>query len=131
MSLEVVRRALEYWNSGLEPTDETLARFAHPDFVIDLSANVLNPAVHEGCDGFRRFVQEVGEAWAEFRLDPEEFHEVGDQVVVLVRARGTGRGSGLQVDSEAAAVCQVRDGKLASFRIEPDREAALRSVGLR
>ena len=44
---------------------------------------------------------------------------------------GRGAGAALQVDSEAAAVCQVRDGKLASFRIEPDREAALRSVGLR
>jgi ketosteroid isomerase-like protein len=99
--------------------------------VIDLSANVLNPGVHEGFEGYRRFVDEVGEAWAEFRMEPEEFFEAGEDVVVFVRARGTGHGSGLQVDADVAVVCRLRDGKLAWLHVEPDREAALRSVGLR
>jgi ketosteroid isomerase-like protein len=130
VSAEVVRQAFDLWNAGAEPTDEELSRFAHPELVVDLSSNVLNPAIHEGFDGFRRFVGEVGEAWAEFRMEPEEFFEAGDCVVAFVRARGTGRGSGLQVDAEVAVVCRVRDGKLTWLHVEPDREAALRSVGL-
>jgi ketosteroid isomerase-like protein len=130
VSLDVVRRALELWNAQEEPTEEALSQFARPDMVVDLSANVLNPGVHRGYDGFRRFVEEVGEAWAEFRVEPQEFLEAGDQVVVLARARATGRGSGLQVDSDVAIVFTVRDGRLASLRVEPDREAARRSVGL-
>jgi ketosteroid isomerase-like protein len=131
VSADVVREAFELWNARSEPTDERLSRFAHPDLVIDLTANVLNPGVHEGFEGFRRFVDEVGEAWAEFRMEPEEFFEAGEDVVVFVRARGTGRGSGLQVDADVAVVCRLRDGKLAWLHVEPDREAALRSVGLR
>jgi hypothetical protein len=48
--------------------------------------------------------------------------------VVLVRAVGTGRGSGVQIDAPVAMVAEVRDGLIASMRVEPDREAALRLI---
>ena len=130
MSTEVVQRCLDLWNSQAEMTDARLSEFMHPDFVLDLRANVLNPGVFEGYDEFRRFVGEVGEAWAEFRMEPQEFFEAGEHIVVFAQARATGRGSGVQLDSPVAAVCVVREDKLASLRIEPDRAEALRSVGL-
>ena len=129
MNADVVRLALAQWNAAPELTEQAFSEFAHPDMVLDLTSNVLNPATYEGFDGFVRFAEQVGEAWAEFRMEPEEVFERGDVVVVLVRAVGTGRGSGVQIDSPVAMVGEVRDGRIATLRVEPDREAALRLVG--
>jgi ketosteroid isomerase-like protein len=128
VSADVVRNALAQWNAQAEVTEQGFLEFAHPDMVLDLTSNVLNPATYEGFDGFRSFVEQVGEAWAEFRMEPEEFFEQGNVVVVLVRAVGTGRGSGVQIDAPVAMVAEVRDGLIASMRVEPDRDAALRLI---
>ncbi len=129
MNADVVRLALAQWNSAPELTEQAFSEFAHPDMVLDLSSNVLNPATYQGFDGFVRFAEQVGEAWAEFLMEPEEFFERGDVVVVLVRAVGKGRGSGVEVDDAVAMVAEVRDGRIALLKVEPDREAALRLIG--
>jgi ketosteroid isomerase-like protein len=129
MNSDVVRRAFEVWNEQPEVTEELFLSFAAPDMVVDVTANTFNPATYEGYEGFRRFVDQVGEAWAEFRMEPEEVFERGELVVALVRAVGTGRESGVEIDSPVAVVCEVRDGKIAFLRVEPDREAALALVG--
>jgi ketosteroid isomerase-like protein len=128
VSADVVRNALAQWNAQAEVTEQGFSEFAHPDMVLDLTSNVLNPATYEGFDGFRSFVEQVGEAWAEFRMEPEEFFEQGNVVVVLIRAVGKGRGSGVEIDSPVAMVAEVRDGKIATMHVEPDREAALRLI---
>ena len=129
MNSDVVIRALEIWNSQPEITEEAFAQFAHPDLVVDLSGNVFNPAVYEGLEGFKRFTESVGEAWAEFRMEPEETFEQGDLVVALVRAVGKGRESGVEIAADVAMVFEMRAGLVASMRVEPDREAALKLVG--
>ena len=129
MNADVVRHALAQWNAATELTEQAFSEFAHPDMVLDLTSNVLNPGTYQGFDGFVRFAEQVGEAWAEFRMEPEEVFERGDVVVVLVRAVGKGRGSGVEVDDAVAVVAEVRDGRISTLRVEPDREAALRVVG--
>ena len=129
MNADVVRLALAQWNAAPEVTEQAFSEFAHDDMVLDLTSNVLNPATYQGFDGFVRFAEQVGEAWAEFRMEPEEFFERGDVVVVLVRAVGKGRGSGVEVDDAVAMVAEVRDGRIALMKVEPDREAALRLIG--
>ena len=129
MNADVVRNALAQWNAHSDVTEQAFSEFAHPDMVLDLTSNVLNPATYEGFDGFVRFAEQVGEAWAEFRMEPEEVFERGDVVVVLVRAVGKGRGSGVEVDDAVAMVAEVRDGLIAMMKVEPDREAALRLIG--
>jgi ketosteroid isomerase-like protein len=129
VNADVVRNALAQWNARPEITEEGFAEFAQPDMVLDLTANVLNPGTFEGFEGFVRFADQVGEAWAEFRMEPEEIFERGDLVVALVRAVATGQGSGVQIDAPACVVCRMRDGRIASLRVEPDRAAALRAIG--
>jgi ketosteroid isomerase-like protein len=129
VNADVVRLALAQWNAAPEVTEQAFSEFAHDDMVLDLTSNVLNPATYQGFDGFVRFAEQVGEAWAEFRMEPEEVFERGDVVVVLVRAVGKGRGSGVEVDDAVAMVAEVRDGRIALLKVEPDREAALRLIG--
>jgi ketosteroid isomerase-like protein len=129
VNADAVRSALEQWNARPELTEGAFAEFAQPDMVLDITSNVLNPGTFEGFEGFVRFTDQVGEVWADFRMEPEEAFERGDVVVMLVRAVGTGRESGVQIDAPVAVVCEVRDGRIASLRVEPDRETALRVVG--
>jgi len=129
VNADVVRTALEQWNARPELTEETFAEFARPDMVIDITSNVFNPGTFEGFEGLMRFMDQIGEAWAEFRLEPEEAFERGDLVVVFVRAVGRGQGSGVEIDAASSVVCEMHDGRIASIRVEPDREAALRVIG--
>jgi ketosteroid isomerase-like protein len=129
VNADVVRNALAQWNARPELTQETFAEFARPDMVIDITSNVFNPGIFEGFDGLVRFMDQIGEAWAEFRLEPEEAFERGDRVVVFVRAVGTGQGSGVEIEASSSVVCEMRDGRIASIRVEPDRAAALRAIG--
>jgi ketosteroid isomerase-like protein len=129
VSAEVVRRVLDEWNRRGEIDEEVFREVAWPDMVLDVSANVFNPAVYEGLDGFRRWANGVGEAWDHFRMEPEELIEEGDVILALCRARAKGRESGVELDTPSALICQVRDGRIASMRVQPDREAALREIG--
>jgi ketosteroid isomerase-like protein len=129
VNADVVRSALAQWNARPELTEEAFAEFGRHDMVIDITANVFNPGTFEGFEGFVRFADQVGEAWAEFRLEPDEVFEQGDLVVVLGRGVGIGHGSGVEIDAPIVVVCEMREGKIASLRVEPDREAALRLIG--
>ena len=111
-------------------TEQAFSEFAHPDMVLDLTSNVLNPATFEGFDGFLRFAEQVGEAWAEFRMEPEDVFEQGDLVVVLVRAVGTGprqRRPGRRRRRRGRRGARRPD--LHAAASSPIREAALRVVG--
>lgn len=129
MSSEPVRRALDAWNRTGQLSEDLFREVAWPDAVLDVSANVFNPAVYEGYDGWQRWAAQVREAWESFRMEPEELIEQGDLVVVLARARAKGRGSGVELDTPSAMVCRLRDGRIAVMRVQPDREAALREIG--
>ena len=73
-------------------------------------------------------------AWHDLRAVPEEFRELDDdRVLVLMRNEGRGRGSGFdlsEISTEAANVFTVRDGRVVSLSIYPDRSRALADLGL-
>jgi ketosteroid isomerase-like protein len=127
---DTARHLLEVWNRGAPIPDEELSRFVQSDIELDMSARVFNPATYAGLAGFRRFQQEVQEIWAEFRVEPEQVFEAGDQVVALVRAVGRGRQSGVEIHDRIAMTFSFRDGKVAALGVNPDASAALESVGL-
>jgi ketosteroid isomerase-like protein len=124
VNADVVRHALEAWNAQEELTAERFAEFAQPDMLLDLSSNVLNPGTYRGFEEFRQFMDGVAEAWAEFRMEPGEVFEREDLVVMFIRAVGVGRGSGVEIGGDVAVVCEMRDGLIATFKVEPDRAAA-------
>jgi ketosteroid isomerase-like protein len=66
--------------------------------------------------------------WEHWYVEAEEYVEVGDNVVVLARYRGRGRGSGAEVDQEGAHVFKLRDGKVVRLEIFASREKAMESV---
>ncbi len=126
-NVELVRRAYDAWDRR---DFEALPELVHPDFEADLTVRVLNPDRYVGVEGLRRLVDELGETWEAMTLEPEEFIDAGDQVVVPVVARLSGRGSGLQMEDRIIQVWSIRNGKAERLRVFTDRAEALRSAGL-
>jgi ketosteroid isomerase-like protein len=122
-NVEIVRRAHEALNSG---DMDALIALCDEGFRLDMSDRVFNPAVYEGHDGIRRFYSEVRDVWESYVWEPDEFIEAGRDVVALIRSTGRGRGSGVEVNREAAMVWSVREGQAIALRFFRDRGEALK-----
>jgi ketosteroid isomerase-like protein len=69
------------------------------------------------------------EVWEDYRIEAEEYIDAGDEIVVVSRVRGIGRGSRVELDEKLALVWRVRDGELVSTEVFADRQEALEAVG--
>jgi ketosteroid isomerase-like protein len=104
---------------------DALAELAVPDFELDVTDRVLNPATYHGADGLRQFWAEVDELWESMDMDVERLVERGDEVLALLLVNIKGRGSGLELQDRIAQHWTAREGKLVRMRVRADRDAAL------
>jgi ketosteroid isomerase-like protein len=127
-NVEAARALYGFWEDRDYAAREHMV---HPDLVVDLSRNVFNPAIYHGIEGFRRAVEQTDEMWDEFRVEPQEFIDLGDTVVVASRISGKGHGSGVEVEMPLFAVVEFREGKVSRFIGGlRDRAEALEAAGL-
>jgi ketosteroid isomerase-like protein len=89
----------------------------------------LGSTVYRGHTGLRRWYTEANEEWDELRVDPYEFHDADDQLVIFLKAVGRGRGSQLEVEAEIVHVADFHDGKFTRLRGFGDRDQAMKAVG--
>jgi ketosteroid isomerase-like protein len=128
---------------NVEIVKSLFAAFADRDFAS--ADSVLHPeveirpaivggpegVVYRGLKGNREFWADVDAAWAEFRIEPEEFRDLGEQVLVFGRAFARAEGSGIALDEAVAWIAAVREGKIAQFRSFSNQRDALEAAGLR
>jgi ketosteroid isomerase-like protein len=123
---EVLRRTYE----ALARRDlMVLDELADPDFEMDLTERVLNPAIYRGAEGLMRFLGEVDELWASMEIDVERVIERGDEVLAVLMVTLTGRGSGVEMESRIAQRWTLRDGKLLRMKLYGDADAAVGEFG--
>jgi ketosteroid isomerase-like protein len=128
-NVEIVRRASE--------------AFARRDW--DSLADLLDPNVEQhgtvgglGEGHVLRGVREIrqnweredDEIWEEHRIEPQEFIDAGDRVVVFAREYQRGRSSGVELVVETASILDVREGRIVRMQGYMDQAAALRAAGL-
>jgi uncharacterized protein len=87
--------------------------------------------VYYGHDGVAAFLRKWLGAWEDYRIEPEEVIDCGDKLIVLLRHRGRGKGSGLEIEHRFAQVAHLRSGVALRVEIFWDRAHALEAVGLR
>jgi ketosteroid isomerase-like protein len=117
---DVVRQAYD----ALRRRDyDELAELADPEFEMDLTDRVLNPATYHGAEGLGRFLEEVAELWTSMDIEVEQMLERGDEVLALLLVKLKGRGSGVELESRIAQRWTLRDGKLLRMRLRSDAEA--------
>ena len=120
--MELVRRA---YAAFANRDWEAMAELASPEFEMDLTDRVLNPATYQGADGMKQFFAEVDELWESMDMQVERFVERDDEVLALLLVVITGRGSGLSLEDRIAQRWTARDGKLVRMRVHADPQAAL------
>ena len=126
-NVELVRSVLASWAHGDFRAGSDLY---DADFEWRQRPDAVEPGSHRGAS-VGPALRELFEVWENYRIEAEEYIDAGDRIVVVGRARGTARGSGMELDHSICFVWTVRNGKLASFQTVRDRGAALEAVGLR
>ena len=127
-NVESVKRAIDAFNRR---EFDRYAEFTTPDFEwFTPGAMAVGRGSFRGREGIEAYAKDIREAWDEYRAVPEEFHDLGDRVVVLGRMQGRGAGSGVQVDSPVGAIYDIRDGRIACARVSLDQGEALKAAGL-
>ncbi len=101
-----------------------------PNFEWKQSPDAVEPGSHRGA-AIGTALRQLFEVWDGYRIEAEEYVDAGDAVVVVCRARGTARGSGMALDQRLVHVWRARDGKLIGIEQFRNRSAALEAVGLR
>jgi ketosteroid isomerase-like protein len=123
--LEIVRRAHRALNDG---DLDDLVSICSPDFTLDMSDRVLNPAVYEGHEGIRRFYSEVTEVWESFTWEPVDIAELDDLILVRIHSVGKGSHSGLELDRQSAMLWRFAGEQLSSLRFFRDPDEAERAA---
>ena len=124
-NVELVRETLSHFIETGEPVWESM------DEEIELyDYDVPDGAGHVGHAGFTRWLQNWSDAWASWSMEPQEFLDAGDQVIVFVRMKATGH-SGVSLERDDAIVYTLRDDKLVRVDYYNNRPQALEAVGLR
>jgi uncharacterized protein len=125
--IEMLRTGYEAFSRG---DWEAVFRQAPPDFELLTADRIVNPGTYRGPEAARRFFEDLFEPFEEVVVEPQEFFERGDRILVLVVVRSRPRGSSAVVENRIAHVWTLRDGQAVRFQIFPERERALEAVGL-
>jgi ketosteroid isomerase-like protein len=124
-NVEIVRRGTEQFMATGEPPweiiDEGVEVYDH---------DTPDQGDYRGHAGYARWLEDWGAAWAEWSIEPEEFIDAADSVVVFFRMRTKGRGSGVEVERQDAIVFKLRNGRIVRVDYYNDRRQALEAAGL-
>lgn len=122
-------------NTAIDWDDEAIRemteRFWSPEVELRWAATNPETRVYRGRDGVVQAFREWVEPFSEYYVEPLDFIEVGDRVVVPQRQWGIGGTSGIPVEVEVTYVYEVRDGQLARVEEYDTLEEALEAAGLR
>jgi uncharacterized protein len=124
--LAMMKRAYERWARGDFSVDPELMA---ADSVWHQRRGAVEPGSHRG-GGIGRALERIFEVYDDFRIEPEEYVDAGQKVVVVARSCGRARGEEIELDLRLAFVWSVRDGKLASMEQFAERTEALQAAGL-
>ena len=93
------------WDTAFRPTS--------PEFELKAASRVTSPGTYRGREEARRFFADLLEPFEEVTVEPMDFFERGDQIVVFVRVRVRPAGSSATVEDLVGHLWTIRGGKPA------------------
>jgi hypothetical protein len=120
---EIVQRAFEAFSRG---DIDAVLDLCDPDVVVRDPERT--GTTFRGPDGLRQFFEEWLENWEEYRSEPVELTESGDEILVHAIQTGKGKLSGIEIEQDLFVVLRLRDGKFVEYRLYTKREGALASM---
>jgi ketosteroid isomerase-like protein len=126
-NVEIVQRVFAAYAEG---GFASVAEFIHPDFEMRQMAHHFLSGTYRGTNAAKSMT-DFTRHFEDFRADPEEFRDAGDdRVVVAIRERGRPRGGTVELDQLFGVVYTLRDGKIAYMEWFNSPAEALKAVGL-
>jgi ketosteroid isomerase-like protein len=129
-NVEVCKRAFEAL--GVRRDAEASLPYVDPD--VEFRSAIIGGAegnIFRGHEGVREWIAESDATFAELRLEPEEWRDLGDNVLLIGRLRARGRESGVEIDSAIAWLSTVRGGRVVHSVGYLNPQEALEAAGLR
>ena len=82
-----------------------------------------------GHDGVAAAFRAWFESFDEFKIEAEDYSAHGDRVLVAMRQRARGRGSGLEIEQRFYQLFTLRDGKVFRFEEYSEEADAVKALG--
>jgi hypothetical protein len=82
--------------------------------------------IGRGYEGIVRNWRDLLATFDEFLIDPLEYHEAGEQVVVI--QRNVGRTRGMEVDEMSSVLFTLQDRRITRMEVFASREGALEAA---
>jgi ketosteroid isomerase-like protein len=124
-NVEIVKDALERFAITGEPPWDAIRE----DVEVH-DHDIMDASEYRGHAGFGRWMEDWSAAWSEDSIEPQDFLDADERVVVLIRQRTIGKGSGVALEREDAIVFGMRERKIARLDYYNSREQALKAAGL-
>ena len=94
-------------------------------------AGAIEPGVRRGRAAFSKAVKPVFDGWEIWQAEPERLTAAGDHVVVVLRYRARGRGSGVEIEGRESALWTCAMGKSSATRGSTNRPGPRRRRAVR
>jgi ketosteroid isomerase-like protein len=124
---DLVREALTAFARG--EFDQAL-EFADPEIVSERVPPIPDPQTYHGIDGVLQMYADWTADFDEFEMEPVQFEEAGDRVIVEMVQRGTGKASGVPVVGRFWLTYTVAGGRITRQDAYLTREQAVASPPL-
>jgi ketosteroid isomerase-like protein len=125
-NVEIVKAWYDAFNRG---DWDAMVKDVAPGFGLDFSRSDGPWRGVFGLDQARRLLEEFREDWESDWLEPHEFIEAGDLVVVPGTQHVKGRG-GIEVAARGSYVWTIRNGAIERMVMYQSRQEALEDLGL-
>jgi ketosteroid isomerase-like protein len=125
-NVEIARRAYEQFVAGdMEPVLELFAPDAEVADRGGLGIEGTAPGTRTGPEGFLRATEDTREAFDDYTVEPQEFIDAGDAVVVDAKMSGRGKASGVTLETRVAHLWVFRDRKIVRGEVYRTTDEAL------
>jgi ketosteroid isomerase-like protein len=127
-NVEIVKRSLDAFNRR---DAASIVQLATADFEwFPALPGTVEGSGYRGREGIETYLMEISDTWEEVCILGDEFRDLVSRVLVLGRAEGRGRGSGVPVHAPQGIIFDVRGGKISRVRSYLDHAEALWAAGL-
>jgi uncharacterized protein len=126
-NVETVRKSLEAFELG--GLDASLS-FYDPEVTWQEAQDEPEAETYRGHDALRALVEKWLVPFDDLRIEPEQFIDAGEAVVMPYRFRGRERSSGNDITAPETWVFWSRGGRISEVREYRHKVEALEAVGL-
>jgi uncharacterized protein len=127
-NVEILRRGYEAFSRG---DFDAIVDLTAEDFELDMSRWGPVTYTYHGPEGLREFLEALERLWDYFKIEPEEFVDAGDKVLVIIDVEARGGASGIKVRARYANAYTFRGGKVVRAEWFDEPAEAREVVGLR